>query len=166
MSFKKTNRQIHKWGSIIIALPLLLVIVTGILLLLKKEFSIIQPPTQRGISHVPSLSFEQILIVVKTVESAKIQSWEDIDRMDVRPDKGIIKVRSNNEIEIQIDSENGQILLIAQRNSDFIESLHDGTFFQKNANLWLMLPVAIISFILLITGVILFFIPYMKKRRE
>lgn len=166
MSFKKTNRQIHKWGSIIIALPLLLVIVTGILLLLKKEFSIIQPPTQRGVNHVPSLSFEQILTVVKTVESAKIQSWEDIDRMDVRPDKGIIKVRSNNEIEIQIDSENGQILLIAQRNSDFIESLHDGTFFQKNANLWLMLPVAIISFILLITGVILFFIPYMKKRRE
>lgn len=166
MSFKKTNRQIHKWGSIMIALPLLVVIVTGILLLLKKEFDLIQPPTQRGISATPSVSFEQVLRIAKSVESAEINSWKDIDRLDVRPSKGVIKVRSHNEIEIQIDSESGNVLQVAQRNSDFIESLHDGTFFQKNANLWLMLPSAIIALVLLITGLILFFQPYLRSKTK
>lgn len=166
MSFKKTNRQIHKWGSIMIALPLLVVIITGILLLLKKEFDLIQPPTQRGISATPSVSFEQVLRIAKSVESAEINSWKDIDRLDVRPSKGVIKVRSHNEIEIQIDSESGNVLQVAQRNSDFIESLHDGTFFQKNANLWLMLPSAIIALVLLITGLILFFQPYLRSKTK
>lgn len=149
-----------------IALPLLVVIITGILLLLKKEFDLIQPPTQRGISATPSVSFEQVLRIAKSVESAEINSWKDIDRLDVRPSKGVIKVRSHNEIEIQIDSESGNVLQVAQRNSDFIESLHDGTFFQKNANLWLMLPSAIIALVLLITGLILFFQPYLRSKTK
>ena len=166
MSFNKTNRTIHKWGSIIIALPLLVVLVTGVLLLLKKQFSFIQPPTIKGQSAQPTLSFEQILTVAKTVESAQISSWDDIDRLDVRPSKGMLKVRSNNDVEIQIDSGSGEVLHVAVRRSDFIESIHDGTFFEKNANLWLMLPVALISIVLLITGVILFFLPYLKKKKR
>lgn len=166
MSFKKTNRTIHKWGSIIIALPLLIVCVTGILLLLKKEFSFIQPPTIKGTSPVPSLSFEQILSAAQSVDSAEIHNWDDINRLDVRPTKGLIKIRSNNDVEIQIDSGSGEVLHVAIRRSDFIESIHDGTFFEKNANLWLMLPVGIISVILLFTGVILFFQPYFKKKKR
>lgn len=166
MSFSRTNRKIHKWGSIIIALPLLVVLVTGVLLLLKKQFSFIQPPTIKGQSVEPILSFEQILIVARTVEPAQISSWDDIDRLDVRPAKGMLKIRSNNNVEIQIDSGSGEVLHVAIRRSDFIESIHDGTFFEKNANLWLMLPVALISIVLLITGVILFFVPYFKKKHR
>ena len=166
MSFNKTNRTIHKWGSIIIALPLLVVLVTGVLLQLKKQFSFIQPPTIKGQSAQPTLSFEQILTVAKTVESAQISSWDDVDRLDVRPSKGMLKVRSNNDVEIQIASGSGEVLHVAVRRSDFIESIHDGTFFEKNANLWLMLPVALISIVLLITGVILFIQPYLKKKKR
>ena len=166
MSFKKTNRKIHKWASIVIALPLLICIVTGILLLVKKEFSIIQPPTMRGESKVPALEFSQVLSVAKSIDGADIQSWDDIDRLDVRPGKGVIKIRSNNDIEIQIDGKTGDVLHVAQRNSDFIETIHDGTFFEKNANLWLMLPVAIASVIISITGIIMFFIPYVKRKRK
>lgn len=166
MSFSKTNRTIHKWGSIIIAVPLMVVFVTGILLLVKKEFSVLQPPTARGAEQIPTIAFAKVLDVAKTIESAEIDSWEDVDRLDVRPGRGIIKIRGNNRVEIQIDATSGEVLHVAQRNSDLIESIHDGTFFEKNANLWLMLPVAIIALLLLITGVILFFLPYMKKRRR
>lgn len=166
MSLKKTNRKIHKWGSIIIALPLLIVCITGILLLLKKQFSFIQPPTIKGTSSVPSLEFKQVLTIVKSIKAAEINDWEDINRLDVRPNKGLIKIRSNNDIEIQIDSGTGKVLHVAMRRSDFIESIHDGTFFEKSANLWLMLPVGIISLILLITGVILFIHPYLKKKKQ
>lgn len=166
MSFNKTNRKIHKWGSIIIALPLLVVCVTGVLLLLKKEFSFIQPPTIKGESETPTLQFEQVLTIAKSVDIAEISSWEDVNRLDVRPTKGVIKIRSNNDIEIQIDSATGKVLHVAVRRSDFIESIHDGTFFEKSANLWLMLPVGIVSIILLFTGVILFFQPYFKKKKK
>lgn len=166
MSFNKTNRTIHKWASIIITLPLLVIFITGILLLVKKEFSVIQPPTYKGQGQIPEISFEQVLSAVSQIEQAQIQSWEDIDRLDVRPSKGVIKVRSHNQIEIQLDAKSADVLHVAKRNSDFIESIHDGTFFEKNANLWLMLPVSIISLLIIITGVILFFIPHLKKNKR
>lgn len=149
-----------------IVVPLLVVFGTGILLLTKKEFSFIQPPTTKGISTVPSISFERVLSIASAVEQAQIGSWDDIDRLDVRPGKGIIKIRSNNSIEIQIDGRSGDVLQVAMRRSDFIESIHDGTFYQKNANLWLMLPIAITALVMGITGIIMFFIPYVRRAKN
>jgi len=166
MRFKKANRLVHKWASIVIAIPLLVVFITGILLLTKKEFAFIQPPTARGEGVIPNVSFEQVLSIANTVERAQISGWQDIDRLDVRPSKGIIKIRGRNQFEIQIDSRTGDILHVAKRRSDFIESIHDGTFLEKNANLWLMLPVAITALLILVTGIIMFFIPYLKKKRR
>ena len=143
-----------------------MVFITGVLLLTKKEFDFIQPPTTRGENTIPTIGFPQVLSVASTVEQAEISSWDDIDRLDVRPSKGIIKIRSQNSIEIQIDSVTGEVLQVAKRRSDFIESIHDGTFFQKNANLWLMLPVAITAITVAITGIIMFFIPYVRRRRR
>ena len=166
MRFKKANRLVHKWISIVIAIPLLVVFVTGILLLTKKEFAFIQPPTARGEGSVPVLSFDQVLSIANSVKRAQISSWEDIDRLDVRPSKGIIKIRGQNSMETQIDSRTGEVLHVAKRRSDFIESIHDGTFYQKNANLWLMLPIAITALVMSITGIIMFCIPYLKKKRR
>jgi uncharacterized iron-regulated membrane protein len=56
MSFIRTNRQIHKWSSIIAALPLLVVIISGILLLVRKEFAYWQPETKVGLDKVPSIT--------------------------------------------------------------------------------------------------------------
>lgn len=164
MSFARSNRKIHKWASIVVALPLLIVIISGILLLLKKEFSYIQPATQRGIGSIPSVSFTTILAQAKSVPQAKIDSWHDINRLDVRPTKGVIKVRANNQWEIQLDSQSGDVLQVAYRRSNFIESLHDGTFFHDKANLWLMLPTSLILLALSITGLYLFLLPYLRRR--
>jgi len=166
MRFKKANRLVHKWVSIVIAIPLLVVFITGILLLTKKEFAFIQPPTAGGEGTIPSINFDQVLSIANTVERAQINNWDDIDRLDVRPSKGIIKIRSRNLIEIQVDSRTGDILHVAKRRSDFIESIHDGTFFQKKANLWLMLPIAITALVMSVTGIIMFFIPYLKRKRR
>lgn len=166
MHFKKANRLVHKWVTIVIVTPLLVTFVTGILLLTKKEFDFIQPPTTKGESTIPSVSFQQVLSIANSVERAQISSWDDVDRLDVRPSKGIIKIRSNNSIEIQIDSQTGDVLQVAKRRSDFIETIHDGTFYQKNANLWLMLPVAITALVMAITGIIMFFIPYLSKKKR
>ena len=168
MTFLKFNRLFHRWGAIITAGPVLFVIITGLLLLLKKDVAWIQPPTQKGTPFELTLTFDQILEIAKTVPEADIKSWDDIDRLDVRPSKGILKIRAENRGEIQIDTRTGDILQVALRRSDLIESLHDGSVFHEKAKLWVFLPSALILLGLWITGVYLFVLPYFTrwKRRK
>ena len=105
---------------------------TGILLSWKKEFDVIQPATQKGASKelqdwkpmheladIASTHFYQIY---------PTQNDNPIARLDVRPSKGIVKVFFENEYwEVQVDGSSGAILSVAQRNSDWIESIHDGS---------------------------------------
>lgn len=164
MRFAKLNRLAHRWGSLLVALPVLIVILSGILLLLKKEIPWIQPPTQKGGSKELTLSFDQILDVAKSAPQADIESWSDIDRLDVRPSKGVVKVRANNRWEIQIDSHTGKVLQTAYRRSDLIETIHDGSFFHDKVKLLLFLPSAAILLILWITGIYLFLLPHLPRR--
>jgi uncharacterized iron-regulated membrane protein len=162
----RMNRNIHKWLSLVITLPLLVSLISGILLLTKKEFAFIQPPTSLGQANLPSISFAQILKQAKTVDQAEISSWDSIDRLDVRPDKGIVKVRAKSRWEIQIDTKTGEIKQVAYRRSGIIEQIHDGTLLHRKANLWLTLPISIALLIILLTGTILFFWPYYKRRKK
>ncbi|MGA1496101.1 MAG: hypothetical protein ACO37D_11970 [Rhodothermales bacterium] len=41
-------RKIHYWSTLFIALPILLVLVTGLLLQVKKQWTWVQPEEQRG----------------------------------------------------------------------------------------------------------------------
>lgn len=164
IKWNRLNRTIHYWGAIICAIPLLIVIASGVLLLLKKESSWIQPRTIKTQSITPSISFSKILALAQTVPEAKIKSWKDINRLDVRPNKGVIKIQANNSWEIQIDPAKEVILQIAYRRSDVIEALHDGSYFHDNAKLVIFFPAAIVLLILWITGIYLFLLPYMKKK--
>ena len=163
MKITVLNRKVHYWGSIIITIPLLLVIGTGILLLLKKDISWIQPPTIKGTGKVPSIGFDQLYHSAKKVKGAGINSWGDISRIDIQPSKGLAKITTLNHFEVQIDLKTAEVLQAAYRRSDLIESLHDGTFFHDNAKYLVSLPTAIILFVLLVTGVVLFIQPYYVK---
>ena len=133
MKLSKLNRDVHRWGSLLVALPVAVIIVTGVILQLKKESAWIQPPTQKGSSGEPSLSFDQIITATRQVPEAEVESWSDIDRLDVRPGKGMLKVRCQNRWEVQLDAKTGEVLQVAYRRSDVIESIHDGSFFHGQA---------------------------------
>ena len=163
MKAKITNRKLHRWGSLLIALPLIVVIVSGILLQLKKEFNWIQPTTVRTSVNEPALTFDQIMAIVTKIEEVNISSWQDIDRIDVRPGKGIIKVRANNNWELQLHPATGEVLNIDYRRSDIIENIHDGSFFHDKVKLWVFLPTGLILFLLWVTGLYLFCLPYIVK---
>ncbi|OUS11887.1 hypothetical protein A9Q89_07515 [Gammaproteobacteria bacterium 53_120_T64] len=156
VNWNKINRKTHYWGSMVCAIPVFIIIVSGSLLLLKKEFTWIQPATVRGVEKTPSVSFEEILHVAMGVEQAEITSWGDIDRLDVRPNKGVVKIRANNQWEIQLDHATLKILQVAYRRSDFIEALHDGSFFHKKVTLMVFLPAAIVLLVLWLSGMYLF----------
>ncbi|NRA75726.1 MAG: PepSY domain-containing protein, partial [Planctomycetes bacterium] len=89
MSAPKTNRKLHRIGALISALPLLVILISGLLLQLKKQVDWIQPPTQRGSIDTPGLDFERILELTRAVPEAQVESWDDIDRLDVRPTSGV-----------------------------------------------------------------------------
>lgn len=160
----KWSRKLHRWGAILIALPLLVVICTGLLLQLKKEWGWIQPAERRGVGTTPSITFDQILTALRGVPEAEVESWEDVDRLDVRPGKGMLKVRCNNDWEVQIDTATGEVLQVAYRRSDLIESIHDGSFFHANAKLWVFLPSGLVLLALWFTGVYLWVLPIWAKR--
>lgn len=166
MKASRLNRIVHRWGSILVALPALCVLLTGLVLQLKKQSSWIQPGTQRGIERVPRLSFPEVLEIAKSAPQAEIRSWDDIDRLDVRPDKGMLKVRARNRWEVQVDTATGEILQVAFRRSDLIESLHDGSFFSNGVKLGIFLPTAVVLVVLWGTGVYLFFLPKLARRKK
>ena len=166
MKLSKLTRVSHRWGSIIALLPLMIIIASGIILQLKKVSPYIQPPTQHGAGTSPAIGFELILEVAKTVPEAEIQSWEDVDRLDVRPGEGVVKVRCKNRYEVQIDTETAEILHVAVRRSDLIESIHDGSYFNDHFKLWVFLPAGIVLAMLVITGIYLFLLPYLVRRKR
>jgi hypothetical protein len=166
MKLSKLSRLLHRWGSIIALLPITIIIVSGIVLQLKKVSPYIQPPTQRGVGTEPAISFARILEVARTVPEAEVASWEDVDRLDLRPGKGVVKVRCKNRYEVQIDTQTAEILHVAFRRSDLIESIHDGSYFNDHFKLWVFLPAGIVLAALLVTGIHLFLLPYLVRRKR
>ncbi len=165
MKLNRLLRKLHFWGALLIALPLLVVIVSGLFLQVKKEVEWIQPSSMRGSQLESQLTLDQIYQAATTVSELAVSSWQDIDRIDIRPDKKIAKVRSNNGYEAQLDLSNAQLLKVAPRRSDIIEQLHDGSWFHSAAKLWLFLPVAIGLLLLWISGAYMLFITLRNKRR-
>lgn len=160
------SRKAHRWGAIAIALPFLVVIASGLLLQLKKQWSWVQPTEHRGAGSVPALSFDSLIAVAKSVPEAGIRGWNDIDRLDVRPAKGVVKITSNSHWEIQVDTESGAVLHSAYRRSDLLESLHDGSWFHPTAKLGLFFPLGLVVLALWLTGIYLWFIPYQTRRQR
>jgi len=160
------NRKLHRWGSIAVAVPFLVVVCTGLLLQLKKQLAWVQPPEQKTSVHVPTVSMEQILATAKSVPEAKVSSWEDIDRLDVRPGKGIVKVATVDHWELQLDLATGALLQSTYRRSDVIESLHDGSWFHDLVKLGVFLPAAVIVLGLWITGMYLFLLPFRARANK
>jgi hypothetical protein len=107
-----------------------------------------------------------VLSAVQKVPQANIQTWGDIDRLDVRPSKGIIKVRGRNHWEVQLSASTAEVLQVAYRRTDTIEAIHDGSWFFEGAKLWLFLPVAIVLFILWLTGLVMLYTTLKSKYKK
>jgi hypothetical protein len=100
------------------------------------------------------------------VPQAQVASWDDIDRLDVRPGKGLVKVTANNRWEVQVDLGTGAVLQAAYRRSDLIEQLHDGSWFHDAAKLWIFLPSGVIVLGLWGTGMYLYVLPYLARAQK
>ena len=167
-NFKRDCRRWHRIAAVCTALPMLVVILSGLLLQIKKQSTWVQPPTAKGTSPdaPPQVDWDRLLVSVKEVPEAKVESWSDIDRLDVRPNKGIVKLRCKNRWEIQCDLADGRVLSVNYRRSDLIESFHDGSFFTERAKRFVFLPNGLALLLLWASGLYLWWLPWGTRRKR
>ena len=110
-----------------------LIAVTGFLLGIKKHSGgIILPDTKIG-STTQITKFLPLDSLQKNASSFLADYLNqtkkiEIDRIDVRPEKGIVKFTFvSNFYEVQLDGASGHLMQIDLRRSDVIEKIHDGS---------------------------------------
>jgi len=132
-----TVRKIHRAAAAFLAVVFITVAVTGLLLGWKKNsYGYIHPDSYQGSN--PDLRDWLPLDSLKTIalqvlhDSINPDLRTDLDRIDVRPDKGMVKfVFSHHYNGIQLDGATGRVLHLERRRSDLIEDIHDGSALDK-----------------------------------
>lgn len=162
----RAARRYHRSIGIFLLILVLISALTGILLAWKKEASVLQPPTTKGASAELSTwkPVAELADIARRAlaEAHPEQAGNAIDRMDIRPDKGIVKVLFvRGWWEVQVDGTTGEIKSIARRNSDWIEAIHDGSIVSDGFKLLSMNVLGLGLLLLILTG---FFLWYGPKR--
>lgn len=167
MAFNILNRRIHYWAGFAAAIPLIVIIGSGLLLQSKVHWGWVQPAEHRGSVRIPAIDLEGVLTSLKSVPHMNVTGWHDVNRLDVRPGRGVVKAWLMNGYEIQVDLGNGSVLHTAYRRSDLIESIHDGSFFGGDwTKLGLFLPAGITLLFLWLSGLWMWWVPFVAKRRR
>ncbi len=111
--YRKLHRYVGSW----LLLIFIIIAITGLLLGWKKHSGgIILPDTQKGSSTNLSewLSVDSLQTLAQQAIHQKLPGYSTtLDRMDVRPDKGTVKISFKDHFyEVQVDGASGEILAI------------------------------------------------------
>jgi uncharacterized iron-regulated membrane protein len=130
-------RKIHRWIASILFVFFFIISLTGLLLTWKKNSKgYLLAKSYKGTSTALHdwLSFDSLhTIAVRTLrDSISSKLSADLDRIDARPDKGMVKfVFTEGYWAVQLDAATGKVLHLERRRADFIENLHDGSYLDK-----------------------------------
>lgn len=129
----RTFRKIHRFTGASLFALFFVVSITGLLLGWKKHSGgTILPKSYSGTSTnlkdwlpIDSLHRRACAILHDSV-SADLSL--ELERIDMRPDKGMVKfVFVDHYWGIQLDAATANLLHVERRRSDFIENIHDGS---------------------------------------
>ena len=129
----RLTRKIHRALGAFLFVFFFIVAVSGLLLGWKKHTGgVILAKSYAGKSTNPQDWLPVHVLQEKANRIAREQISPDLplelDRIDIRPDKGMVKfVFVNDYWGIQLDCATGELLHIERRRSDFIENIHDGS---------------------------------------
>lgn len=126
-------RKVHRTTGAVLFVFFFITAVTGLLLGWKKHSGgIILPESYTGKSADPNhwLPIHVLQEKAFTIARAQISPTMslELDRIDIRPDKGMVKfVFIEDYWGLQIDCTTGELLHIERRHADLIENIHDGS---------------------------------------
>lgn len=166
----RTAFYVHLWAGVIITIALTAISITGILLNHKRGLGLMPE-----VDHAPTAPFASALTLSQLADTAMravphVAADPDaarrVDRMDVRPRDGIIKVRMRDSAstEVTLDIATGRVLHVGRRGDVFLEKLHSGEIFGSRGIL--LSDLAAVGLVLtLITGYWLWLFPKMSHNK-
>ena len=166
-------RKIHRTMGALLFIFFFIIAITGLLLGWKKNSNgIILPNSYQGTSTnlqywLPLDTLQEIAF--KTLKDSIDNNIDlDLQRIDARPEKGMIKfVFDNHYWGVQLDGATGDILAITKRRSDFFENIHDGSIldiiFGTNGEIIKLIYTSIMGISLLIFTITGFWLWYGPK---
>lgn len=127
-------RKIHRTTGAMLFVFFFILACTGLLLGWKKHSGgVILPKSYEGKSTNQQdwmpihLLYEKAVKVVRENISPELPL--ELDRIDIRPDKGMVKfIFVQGYWGVQLDCTTGELLHIERRRADLIENIHDGSF--------------------------------------
>jgi hypothetical protein len=159
--------HVHLWVGVVFTIALVAIAITGILLNHKRGLGLMP-----DVANTPSGPFSESLPLARLAEigleavrqpGEPIGTFDRVDRMDVRPGDGYVKVRIANaaSTEVTVDLASGRVLHIGRRGDVFLERLHSGEAFGK---IWVLLSdaAAIGLVVTLLTGYWLWLAPKLR----
>ena len=172
--FTRAAFYVHLWLGVVVTVALVSISITGILLNHKRGLGLMPE-----VEHEPSAPFDQAISLERmayaALEAAPPSARRDwkpgdpvdiglIDRMDVRPRNGFVKVRLRDKasMEMTVDIATGKVLHVGRRGDVFLEKLHSGEAF--GGLRWVILSdIAAVALVLtLITGYWLWLAPRLR----
>jgi uncharacterized iron-regulated membrane protein len=166
---------VHLWLGVLSTFALIAISVTGILLNHKRGLGLMP-----DVPHAPTGEFSDAISVEQWAAAALAAAppearpgWAPgdpvpiglIDRMDVRPRNGFVKVRLRDKasMEMTVDINSGQVIHTGRRGDVFLEKLHTGEIFGGQAFVILSDIAAIALVLTLITGYWLWLVPKLSR---
>lgn len=156
----------HLWLGVVFTIVLTAISITGVLLNHKRGLGLMP-----DVAHRPYGAFATALplsrlagIALAAVPPGDSLDVAFVDRMDVRPRDGFVKVRLRDaaSTEVTVDLTTGRILHVGPRGDVFLEKLHSGEIFGSRGVL-LSDAGAIALAITLITGIWLWLVPKLRR---
>lgn len=134
----RTARKLHRVTGAALFVFFFIIALTGLLLGWKKQTGLL-PPSQKGSSVHPAdwLAVDSLRLRANAylLDSVSKDLSTEVDRIDIRPDKGMVKfVYKDHYWGLQLDCTTGNVLQADRRASDFLEQIHDGSIMDLGLN--------------------------------
>jgi uncharacterized iron-regulated membrane protein len=154
----------HLWVGVLFTVVLLVVAVTGIMLNHKRGLGLMP-----DVDHAPTAPLAAALPIAELADRARAAATlpveTPVDRMDVRPDDGFVKVRFDDPgwTEVTVDLASGRAIHVGRRGDVFMEQLHSGELLGGR---WVLLTdAAAVALVLLLgSGYWLWLAPRWRRR--
>jgi uncharacterized iron-regulated membrane protein len=168
---------VHLWLGVLGTVALVAISVTGILLNHKRGLGLMP-----DVPHEPTAPFASAIsldrMAYAALEAAPQEArgtWKTgdpvdvglIDRMDVRPRDGFVKVRLRDKasMEMTVDIASGKVIHVGRRGDVFLEKLHSGEIFGGQPFVLLSDIAAVALVAALISGYWLWLAPKWSRTR-
>jgi hypothetical protein len=148
----------HLWVGVATAALVAVVSLTGILLNHKRTLGLMPDPAPRSPGLDGALALAELVAAAEVAAGSAAAAG--VDRMDVRPDEGVVKVRFDDAgvTEVTVALRTGEVVAVGERRDVFLEKLHSGQVF---GDAWVLLSdgLAVALVLLLGTGVWIWLYP-------